>query len=87
MADQIDEKYIEKMRDLARFLDGMLNDFDQEGSYIGPRKVGFALLVFEPGDRPSVNYISNCERRDILVAMKEFVAHHEGRVVSAETKQ
>ena len=48
---------------------------------------GVALMVFEMDqpDRPRVpgriNYISNAERESMLVALKEFIARHEGRVV------
>lgn len=41
---------------------------------------GFALLVFPFGDSDGrMNYISNSNREDMLVAMKEFIASHEGR--------
>lgn len=40
---------------------------------------GFSLLVFDYGDKGRMNYISNACREDIIAAMKEFIAKHEGR--------
>ncbi|HEV7371248.1 hypothetical protein [Arenibaculum sp.] len=49
---------------------------------------GFALLVFPFGAADSegehrMNYISNARREEMLVAMKEFIAAHEGRTHDA----
>jgi len=41
------------------------------------RKWGFALLVFQLGDDDGthrMNYISNSTRKDMIKAMKEFIA-------------
>jgi len=46
-----------------------------------PKKNGFVVLVF-PFDGPEgtrTNYVSNCERKDIIVAMKEVIARFEGQ--------
>lgn len=51
---------------------------------------GFALLVFPFGDKPKgrMNYISNAQRADMLIAMKEFIARSEGfDVDTPDTKQ
>lgn len=49
---------------------------------------GFTLLVFDYGDSGRMNYISSAKREDMLVAMKEFIAKHEGRSHDApKTKQ
>jgi hypothetical protein len=40
---------------------------------------GFSLLVFDMNDSGRMNYISNANREDMLTAMKEFIAVHEGR--------
>jgi len=41
---------------------------------------GFCLLVFPLNDAPGrMNYICNADRKDMLVAMKEFIAKNEGR--------
>ena len=49
---------------------------------------GFALLVF-PMSTPKgrMNYISNAKRADMLVAMKEFIANNEGRVLPEPTSK
>jgi hypothetical protein len=49
---------------------------------------GFCLLVFPFVDEKGrmngrMNYISNAQRSDMLVALKEFIAHNEGRAVEA----
>ena len=48
-----------------------------------PKKFGFALLVFDfdgaQGGR--MNWVSNANRTDMIVALKEMVAQLEGRVV------
>lgn len=38
---------------------------------------GFALLVFDFGDKGRMNYISNARREDMIVAMKEFISRSE----------
>ncbi len=38
---------------------------------------GFALLVFDFGDKGRMNYISNARREDMIVAMKEFISRNE----------
>lgn len=63
-----------KMQSMAKALDAALNG-------AGPRKNGFVLLVM-PLDVPQgarTNYVSNCDRKDIIVALKEVVARFEGQ--------
>jgi hypothetical protein len=69
MADPIDPQYREMMNRLARALDEGLGG------------LGFCLLVF-PRNTPDgrVNYVSNANREDMIVALKEFIARQEGRV-------
>lgn len=53
-------------------------------------KWGFALLIFRMGDnRPGdrMNYLSNARREDMLAAMKEFIAHAEGRYYGDPTRK
>lgn len=83
----IPEAFREQMNRLAALLDNVLNP-----GYVRPktalhvgkgvRDVGFVLLTFPFGDAPEnnrINYISNGDRRDIIVALKEIVARFEGR--------
>lgn len=66
------------MNALARLLSDALKPF------------GFALLVFPFGDNPKgrMNYISNAQRADMIIAMKEFIARSEGfDVDTPDTKQ
>lgn len=65
----------EMMQALARGLDGALNGSER------PKKNGFVLLIF-PFDLPEgarTNYVSNADRKDIVVALKEIVARFEGQ--------
>ena len=65
------------MREIAAGLDKILNG-EAKGS---DKANGFVLLTF-PFDGPEgarVNYISNAERADMLVALKEIVSRFEGQ--------
>lgn len=66
----------EFMQGLARGIDTILNGDEAQS----PTRMGFVLLTF-PFDRmhgTRVNYVSNCDRDDILVALKEIQARFEG---------
>ena len=63
------------MQQIAGALDDVLNGSKR------PKQNGFVVLVF-PLDGPDgarTNYVSNCERKDIIVAMKEVIARFEGQ--------
>jgi len=69
------ERTARELKAIASVLDDRFN------GTIGPKKVGFVLLVM-PFDAPvdaRVNYISNAERKDIIVMMKEVLARFEGQ--------
>ena len=63
------------MQSMASALDEVLNEKGK------PKKNGFVLLVFPfagpEGQR--TNYVSNGQRQDIIVALKEIVARFEGQ--------
>ena len=73
----IEPKFREQMNVIANLLDDSLNGDTR------PRTVGFLLLMFDFGnpDGGRMNYISNAQRADMLCAMKEFIAHAEGRAI------
>jgi hypothetical protein len=74
----IEDRYRAQMNALAAVLDDELNDKDT------PRKTGFVLLLFdfgEPKAASRMNYISNAERADMLVALHELLANFEGRMM------
>lgn len=48
---------------------------------------GFALLVFDWGDKGRMNWISNAKREDMIAALKEAAATLEGRSHEAPEKQ
>ena len=66
---------------LAGAIDQILNGY-------GARQNGFVLLTF-PFDKPDakaasfVNYVSNAQRADMLVALKEIVARFEGQAAQS----
>ena len=73
-----------RMNELAKALDEHFNGG-------GPKKVGFALLVYNFGEdikgTGRINYIGNGERPDVLVALKELIARWEGRYDEPGGKQ
>lgn len=72
----IDEQYEVQMKLLANHLDEYFNGLDAR---TGNRKTGFVLLVFPFGDGDSrCNYISNADRRDVAVLLREQLARFEG---------
>jgi hypothetical protein len=73
----IDKKYMALMNKMAQIVDKVFNG-DRTGE---DRTTGFVLLIFPFGDaqQDRINYISNGERKDIIVAMKELIAIFEGR--------
>jgi hypothetical protein len=72
----IQPAYRQMMANLAVELDRILN------GEADPRTVGFCLFVFNLGatENGRVNYISNCDRNEMIVAVKEWLARAEGRV-------
>lgn len=44
-----------------------------------PPKHGFILLAFPFDDNSRLHYVSNCQRQDVIEAMKEFIAKTEGK--------
>jgi hypothetical protein len=70
----IEQKYQEQMKGLARAIDEAFN-----GKTKGhDRKTGFVLLTFDFGDKGRCNYISNADRKDVIVLLKEQLARFEG---------
>lgn len=69
----IQDEYRDMMNNVARGLDDVFN------GPIRPKKVGFVLLVF-PFDSTDgrCNYISNSDRADVRVLLKEQLARFEG---------
>lgn len=53
------------------------------------RNIGFGLFIFKTGETSGgrVNYVSNCKREDMLIAVREWLARAEGRVQETETPQ
>lgn len=78
MAEPIEAKYLAQMNLLASELDDRFNGKGVRGK---SRKVGFVLLVFPFGEGKGnrTNYISNADRRDIVVLLKEMTARFEGQ--------
>jgi hypothetical protein len=66
----IEPEFIEKMNVLAQALNQYLNP-------IG-KKVGFVLLTFNFDEGGRCNYISNADREDIKVLLREQLSYFEG---------
>lgn len=61
----------EKMQNLGRLVKAQL-----------PEGVGYALFVWNHGVADAANYISDSDRKDVVMAVTEFVERNkEGRVV------
>ena len=71
----VDADYHGKMTFLARQIDHLFNG-DLRGE---DRKTGFVLMVFPFGDGGRANYMSNANREDVVVTMKEQIARFEGQ--------
>ena len=72
--------YEKTTREMQKTMEALVKIFPETG----------VLLLLYPLNAPAgarTNYISNCKRSDMLVAMKEVVARFEGRVIETETKQ
>lgn len=75
MTEPISPEFRALMNDIAATLDRALNG-DQR-----PKRNAFVLLI-APFDGPAgarTNYISNADRKDIVVMMKEVIACFEGQ--------
>jgi hypothetical protein len=72
----IEPRHHNTMNVLADVLDEALN-----GAATGKdRKVGFLLMVFPfDSNEGRANYISNAERKDVVVMLKEQLARFEGQ--------
>lgn len=71
----ITEEYREKMNHLAGVLDEFFNG-EKRGH---DRGVGFILMVFPFGEGGRCNYISNANRRDVVIMLKEQLKRFEGQ--------
>lgn len=66
-AGEVDPAFSEMLNRLVRGLDNMLNP-------TGKRNIGFGILMFntnEPPQAGKINWISNCVREDMALALKE----------------
>jgi hypothetical protein len=69
----IEGMYREQMERIARALDAAFN------RDAANKQVGFILMTFNFGDKPGrCNYISNADRQDIIVLLREQLSYFEG---------
>lgn len=62
------------MRDLADIISYLIHE--EKGR--SKNEVGFALLTFDvKTNKGMVNYVCNCEREDMIIALKEFIHRNE----------
>jgi hypothetical protein len=70
----IEPKFVSMMNALAKGVDEILNGDEQ------PKVNGFILMVFPFNDHGGrCNYISNANRKDVTVMLKEQLARFEGQ--------
>lgn len=69
------------MTDTKHFMQALASGIDEilNGNAL-PKKNGFVVLVFpfDQVDGSRTNYVSNCDRKDIIAALKEVTARFEG---------
>lgn len=81
MADPIKPELYDHMNNMGKFLNDTFKPH------------GFCLLVFDfvttkdLKEQPRMNYISNAQRHEMILALKEFIAFHEGRVHKHDIEQ
>jgi hypothetical protein len=77
----VEQQYIEKMRTVARGIDHHFNGMSMPGR---KKTIGFVLMVF-PFDRPDgrCNYMSNAQRDEVLLLLKEQVKRFEEQAQQA----
>lgn len=69
------------MTDTKHFMQALASGIDEIlNGNVTPKKNGFVVLVFpfDQVDGARTNYVSNCDRRDIIAALKEVTARFEG---------
>lgn len=75
---EIEMKYLDQMQALARAIDEIFNGEPLPSS--AQKKTGFFLMVFPfEGFDGRANYISNCDRRDVIILLKEMTRRFEGQ--------
>lgn len=84
----IEQQYRALMNDFARMVDDIFNPGFSKGEK-EKRETGFIVFAFAFGDKPGrrMNYIANCDRKDVIVALKEWIARAEGRHHEAPEKR
>jgi hypothetical protein len=61
-------------RDVAKAIDEALNENRHRG------RVGFALFVFDFGEKGNLAYVSNAQRADMIAAVKEWLEKQEAGI-------
>lgn len=82
MADPIEARHRQTMNDLAHVLDEMFNGEPPPPPEVWARQTGFFLAVFDfnsNGEEGRFNYISNADRLDVKVLLREMLARFEGQ--------
>lgn len=82
MADPIQPEHHALMNLLAEFLDEAFNGPRPPVPQVYERRTGFFLAAFDfntNGEEGRFNYISNADRLDVKVLLKEMTARFEGQ--------
>lgn len=66
MTDEDEVKVKSQMQELGEII-----------SLYMPDKFGFVLMIFKLGADEQLNYVSNCDRHDVIKALKEFIQKTE----------
>jgi hypothetical protein len=73
----VEERYREQIRVIAEVIDEFLNGPNKGEA----RENGFIVMMFPFGgpNKGRCNYISNAERKDVIIMLKEQIARFEGQ--------
>jgi hypothetical protein len=73
----VQSEYVEQMTALSRAIDDLFNGPPSPNR---EKKNGFILMVFPFNDHGGrCNYMSNADRRDVIVLLKEQIKRFEGQ--------
>lgn len=69
----VQQEYQVLMKEVAKMVDEMFNGITR------PKRTGFILMVFPFDHDGRCNYMSNAERSDVVIMLKEQIARFEGQ--------
>ena len=69
----VEREFVDKMKAVMQTIDHFFNGEDE------PKKIGIILMVFPFDSDGRCNYMSNANRDDVVVMLKEQIKRFEGQ--------